>query len=119
MILCGDFNVCPGSLDTWNEDELHGSIFHTDEERERLTRVLGWGLADVYRELHPEGRSFSWWDYRAGAFHRNHGLRIDLVLASRPLLARVRSVETDRDARKKRGELQPSDHAPVVIEVDI
>lgn len=119
MVLCGDFNVCPGPLDTWNEDELHGSIFHTDEERERIARLLGWGLADVYRELHPDGRSFSWWDYRAGAFHRNHGLRIDLLLASRPLTARVHSAETDREFRKKKGELQPSDHAPVVIEVDI
>jgi exodeoxyribonuclease-3 len=118
MVLCGDFNVCPGPLDTWNEDALKGSIFHTDEERERIDRLLAWGLSDVYRELHPEGRSFSWWDYRAGAFHRNHGLRIDLVLASRPLMARVRSAGTDRDARKKKGELQPSDHAPVLIEVD-
>ncbi len=118
MVLCGDFNVCPGALDSWNEGELNGSIFHTDEERERVDRLLAWGLADAYRALHPDGRSFSWWDYRAGAFHRNHGLRIDLVLASRPLMAGVRSAQTDREFRKKQGDLQPSDHAPVVIEVD-
>jgi len=118
MILCGDFNICPGPLDTWDEAALRGSIFHTDQERERMAALTAWGLTDVYRHLHPDGRSFSWWDYRAGAFHRNLGLRIDLVLAGGPLKARVRSAETDRDYRKKKGELQPSDHAPVVVEIE-
>lgn len=116
-VLCGDFNVCPGALDSWNESALQGQIFHTDEERSRVRRLLDWGLVDLYRDLHPAGRSFTWWDYRAGAFHRNHGLRIDLLLASAPVRDRLETVETDRDFRKKRDELTASDHAPVVADL--
>ncbi len=118
MVLCGDFNICPSGVDSWNEAELAGTIFHTAEERERLGRLLDWGLVDLYRHLHPEGRSFSWWDYRGGSFHRNHGLRIDLLLATPSLRDRVRSVGTDRDFRKKRLELTASDHAPVMADLE-
>jgi exodeoxyribonuclease-3 len=117
-IVCGDFNVCPAPIDSWNEAELRGSIFHTDEERARLRRLLELGLRDVFRETHPELQAFSWWDYRGGAFHRRQGLRIDLLLASEPVMGRVRAAEIDREWRKKRGELIPSDHAPVVAELD-
>lgn len=117
MVLCGDFNVCPAARDSWNEAELKGRIFHTEEERARLRRLLDWGLVDLYRDLHPEGREFTWWDYRAGAFHRNHGLRIDLLLATTPVRERLEAVGTDRDFRKKKGELTASDHAPVVAEI--
>jgi exodeoxyribonuclease-3 len=116
-ILCGDFNVCPGALDSWNEAELRGTIFHTDEERARLARLLAGGLHDAFRERNPALQAFSWWDYRGGAFHRRQGLRIDLVLATPPLLGRVRTVEIDRDWRKKHDALIPSDHAPVVMEL--
>jgi exodeoxyribonuclease-3 len=116
-IICGDFNVCPSELDTWDEGLLHGTIFHTDAERARLARLDELGLRDAFRRLHPATRAFSWWDYRGGSFPRNHGLRIDLILVADPLLARVRSVEIDRDFRKKQGELTPSDHAPVVLEL--
>jgi exodeoxyribonuclease-3 len=112
-ILCGDFNVCPAALDSWNETELRGSIFHTDEERARFARLLAPGLHDAFRERNPALQAFSWWDYRGGAFHRRQGLRIDFVLATPPLLDRVRAVEIDRDWRKKRDALIPSDHAPV------
>jgi len=117
LVLCGDFNICPGHLDSWNESELKGRIFHTDEERGRFQRLIDWGLVDVYRELLPGGRDFSWWDYRAGAFYRNHGLRIDLILASRPILERVTKVEIDRDYRKKKEGLTASDHAPVIVHI--
>jgi exodeoxyribonuclease-3 len=118
LVLCGDFNIVPGPSDSWNEDGLAGSIFHTEEERRRLGALLDWGLHDLFRELHPGAREFSWWDYRGGAFHRGHGLRIDLVLATRPVLERARDAVIDRDYRKKKGDLTPSDHAPVILELE-
>ncbi len=118
VVLGGDFNVCPGPLDSWDEQALHGSIFHTDEERARLQRLLDWGFVDVFRARHPDSQAFSWWDYRGGAFHRRQGLRIDLLLATRSALKRVRSVEIDRDYRKKKEGLTPSDHAPVIVDLD-
>ncbi len=118
VVLGGDFNVCPGPLDSWDEQALHGSIFHTDEERARLQRLLDWGFVDVFRARHPDTQAFSWWDYRGGAFHRRQGLRIDLLLATRSALKRVRSVEIDRDYRKKKEGLTPSDHAPVIADLD-
>jgi exodeoxyribonuclease-3 len=104
-VLCGDFNVCPTPLDSWNEQELAGHIFHTEEERRRFARLL---------EL---GQAFSWWDYRGGAFHRKQGLRIDFLLTSAPVLARVQSVEIDREYRKKQDGLTASDHAPVFADL--
>jgi exodeoxyribonuclease-3 len=80
--------------------------------------LLEWGLVDLYRDRHPDEKAFSWWDYRGGAFHRGHGLRIDLLLASRSLAPRVRSVEIDRDYRKKKEGLTASDHAPVFADLD-
>ena len=118
MVLGGDFNVVPEPLDSWNEEALAGAIFHTDVERERLLRLKEWGFVDVFRRLHPDTQAFSWWDYRSGAFHRRQGLRIDLLLATRGALARVRSVEIDRDWRKKQEGLTPSDHAPVVADLE-
>jgi exodeoxyribonuclease-3 len=111
--LCGDFNLCPTALDSWNEEALRGHIFHTDEERARWQRLLALGFTDLFRAQHPDKQAFSWWDYRDGAFHRGHGLRIDFVLASAPLVPRVRAVEIDRDYRKKQGGFTASDHAPV------
>lgn len=117
-VLCGDFNLCPAPIDSWNEAELKGSLFHTDEERSRFQKLLAAGFHDVFRERHPERGSFSWWDYRAGAFHMNRGLRIDLTLATEPVMRRVRSIEIDRDFRKKKEGLLPSDHAPVFMDLD-
>ena len=112
-MLGGDFNVCPTPLDTWNEAELHGGIFHTDAERQRMQALAGWGLTDLFRRVHPETQAFSWWDYRGGAFHRRQGLRIDFLLATAPVSGRVQQAEIDRDYRKKREGWTPSDHAPV------
>jgi len=116
-VLCGDFNVCPGALDSWNEEELRGSIHHTDEERERFQALLDWGFVDVYRRAFPRTQAFSWWDYRGGAFHRGRGLRIDILLATRSVTDRVGTVEIDRDFRKKKRGLTPSDHAPVWMDL--
>ena len=115
LIVGGDFNLCPTDLDSWNENVLAGAIFHTKDERDRFRRLTEWGLADVFRVRHPDTKAFSWWDYRSGAFHRGMGLRIDLILATKPALDRVESIEIDRDYRKKKDGLIPSDHAPVLL----
>ena len=85
-------------------------------ERAELAALREWGLADTYRSQRPERGRFSWWDYRAGMFHRNEGMRIDLLYATKPVAERVVWAEIDREARK--GPPTPSDHAPVVIDLD-
>jgi exodeoxyribonuclease-3 len=116
-VLCGDLNICPAPIDSWNEEMLRGTIFHTDEERECFSRLQDWGLRDLFRQTHPETRAFSWWDYRGGSFHRNQGLRIDFLLGTARVMERVKSIEIDRDYRKKKESLTPSDHAPVMAEI--
>ena len=111
-VLCGDFNICPAPIDSWNEETLRGTIFHTDDERDRFRRLLDLGFKDLFREAHPDIRAFSWWDYRGGAFHRKQGLRIDILLGTASVTDRLRSIEIDRDYRKKVAGLTPSDHAP-------
>jgi len=117
-VLCGDFNIVPTAIDSWNEAEFYGSIFHTDAERERMKALFGLGLHDLFRALEPESQAFSWWDYRGGAFHRKRGLRIDFLLGTKAVLDRLHSVEIDRDFRKKKDGLTASDHAPVIADLD-
>ena len=117
-VVAGDFNICPTPLDSWNEKALAGNIFHTDEERQRYRRLLDLGFVDAWRSCHPDRQAFSWWDYRAGGFHRNHGLRIDFLLASPSVAARLGGAEIDRDYRKKKEGLTASDHAPVWIDFE-
>ncbi|MCZ6782897.1 MAG: exodeoxyribonuclease III [Proteobacteria bacterium] len=117
-VVCGDFNIVPEAIDSWNEAGLTGAIFHTDEERARLRKLHAWGLRDVFRERHPETAAFSWWDYRGGAFHKNQGLRIDFLLASKSVLGRVREVTIDREYRKKKDGLTTSDHTPVMADLE-
>jgi exodeoxyribonuclease-3 len=88
----------------------------TPAEREAFARLCRWGLVDAYRLCHPEAGRYTWWDYRGGAFHMNQGMRIDHLLVTVPLAARVLSAEIDREARK--GKPVPSDHAPLFIDVD-
>ncbi|MAI78721.1 MAG: exodeoxyribonuclease III [Deltaproteobacteria bacterium] len=116
-IICGDFNICPSDLDTWDAQSHIGGIFHTAAERQRMESVVEWGFSDLFRELHPDETAFTWWDYRGGAFHRKHGLRIDFILGTASIKDRLQSVTVDRDWRKKRGELKPSDHAPVYADL--
>ena len=94
-----------------------GTIFHTDAERTRFARLLASGWVDLFRAANPEAREFTWWDYRAGAFHKGQGLRIDFLLGTPALAARVRSVSIDREWRKKQEGLVASDHAPVIAEL--
>jgi exodeoxyribonuclease-3 len=117
-VLCGDFNVVPAAIDSWNEARFRGRIFHTDEERTRFRALLESGFVDLFRERHPETAAFSWWDYRGGAFHRKQGLRIDFLLGTAGVLERIRGVEIDREYRKKKDGLTASDHAPVMVDLD-
>ena len=118
LALVGDYNICPSPLDTWDEELLNGTIFHTDAERDCINQLKALGLADLFRSKYPEERLFSWWDYRGGSFYKNQGLRIDLMLGSPALRERVTDVYTDRDFRKKRNDQTPSDHAPVIAVIE-
>ncbi len=113
----GDLNICSSPLDSWDEEKLAGRIFHTEAERERIARLTSDGWVDLYRHRYPDKQSFSWWDYRAGAFHRNHGLRIDLMFGTAPLVDELEEVWIDRDYRKKQAGLTASDHAPVIVDL--
>jgi exodeoxyribonuclease-3 len=117
LIVTGDFNVAPSDLDVHDPILWAGKNLASEPERQRVQRLVDWGLVDLGRAAAGEGTGpFSWWDYRMGAFHRGWGLRIDLVLGTAPLAARLVSVEVDREERKPTaGEGKPSDHAPVVL----
>jgi len=120
LLVGGDFNVCPTDLDSYGGARFQGHIFHTDAERALLARLRGAGLVDLYRHKYPETIAYSWWDYRAGCFHKNEGMRLDMLFASGALAARVKDVYVDREYRKK-GKASgavPSDHAPVVAVIE-
>ena len=114
VIVTGDFNIAPEDIDVWDPEALIGSTHVSAPEREVLSDLCAWGLTDIYRDQHPEPKLFSWWDYRDGGFHKNHGMRIDLLLVSESVAKRTKMTVVDRNARK--GE-KPSDHAPVVMEL--
>lgn len=116
LVLGGDLNATPADEDVWDPARAHGGTHVSDAERAALKELRDWGLVDAYRLCRPEANRFSWWDYRAGMFHRNEGMRIDLLYVTSPLADRVVWAEIDREARK--GKPTPSDHAPVVIDLD-
>jgi exodeoxyribonuclease III len=117
LVLAGDYNVTPADEDVWDAVKAHGGTHVSGPEREALARLREWGLADAYRIANPDVRGrFSWWDYRAGMFHRNEGMRIDLLYVTRSVGSRVVWSEIDREARK--GPPIPSDHAPVAVDLD-
>jgi exodeoxyribonuclease-3 len=116
VIVCGDFNIAPDDRDVWDPAAFAGSTHVQPEERAALGALIDWGLVDVFRRHHDADGLFSWWDYRAGNFHKKKGMRIDLVLATASLAERSTWALIDRNARK--GKL-PSDHAPVVVEFDV
>ena len=114
VVLCGDLNVAPEDRDVWDVQAVHGSTHVTDVERARFQALLDWGMVDVFRQAHPdEDRLYTWWDYRAGNFHKHKGMRIDHVLATPALADRLCWSIIDRNARKGPG---PSDHAPLLAE---
>ena len=116
LVLGGDFNVAPEDIDVWDPRKCHGGTHVSTAERRAFARLLELGLVDTYRLHHSEGGRYTWWDYRAGHFHKNFGMRIDHLLASTPLRDRTIWAEIDREARK--GKPTPSDHAPLVIDID-
>jgi len=116
LVLGGDYNVTPADEDVWDPVKAHGGTHVSPPERDALARLRAWGLQDGYRVVRPEPGRFSWWDYRAGMFHRNEGMRIDLLYVTEPVARRVVAAEIDREARK--GPPTPSDHAPVTLDLD-
>ncbi len=115
LILLGDFNIAPDDRDVYDPDAWAGRVHFHPVEHAALARLTGWGLHDVFRKHHEQAGAYSWWDYRGGAFPRDRGLRIDLVLATRAMLERSKGCEIDREERKEaKGQSKPSDHAPVV-----
>lgn len=116
LVLVGDFNITADDRDTHDPEGLRETIHHTSEEREQFQALLSLGLVDAFRLFEQPEKSYSWWDYREMAFRRNKGLRIDHILVSQALQPRVRSCVIDRAPRKNE---RPSDHTPVVVELDL
>ncbi len=114
LVIGGDFNVAPEDMDVYDMADYVGATHVSGPERAAVAALRDWGLVDAYRLHHPEPGKFSWWDYRAGNFHKGLGMRIDHLYVTKPVADRCTAAEIDRDARK--GKL-PSDHAPVYIDL--
>jgi exodeoxyribonuclease-3 len=115
-VVCGDMNIAPSDADVFDPVAYVGQTHVTERERAALAKLQDLGLHDVVRERWPTEQVFTYWDYRAGMFHQNLGMRIDLILASAPVAARTQAAWVDRQARKGTG---PSDHAPVIVDLDV
>jgi exodeoxyribonuclease-3 len=115
LVACGDFNVAPTDADVWDPAAFAGATHVTAPERDALTGLRALGLLDVVPKPMKGPNPFTYWDYRAGMFHKDMGMRIDLVYASEPVAGRVRAAYVDREARKGK---HPSDHAPIVVDLD-
>ena len=113
-MITGDFNVAPEDRDVWSMKAFAGATHVTEPERAAVRRLEEWGLVDTFRTVYDQERLYSYWDYRGGDFHQGRGMRIDLVLASPPVADRVTWALVDRNARKGK---QPSDHAPVLVDL--
>ncbi len=116
LVVLGDFNIAPEDRDVHDPAAWLGQVLCSEPERSALQHILALGLVDVFRRFEQAEKAFSWWDYRAAAFRRNHGLRIDLILASAGLADRCRESRIDKEPRKSE---RPSDHAPVLATFDI
>ena len=115
VVVCGDINIAPADADVFDPLAYANETHVTPDERAALADLQALGLSDVVRDRWPDERVYSYWDYRAGMFHKNLGMRIDLVLAGAPVAERVKAAWVDRAARKGTG---PSDHAPVIVDLD-
>ena len=113
LAICGDFNIAPDDADVKNPDKWRASVLCDPRVRDAYQGLLDWGLVDVFRQKHPDGGIYSWWDYRMLGFPKNDGLRIDGVLATRVLAERLEDAFVDREERKGK---KPSDHAPVIVD---
>lgn len=115
IVVCGDFNVTFDDRDVWDPQGFRGQLHCTDVEREALGLLVGYGLHDALRKFHEQGGLYTWWDYRGLGFQKNEGMRIDHMLMSDAALDACTAVWIDRDARKGK---TPSDHVPVVAELE-
>ena len=118
VAVCGDFNVAPDDRDVHDPDMFAHATHTSEPERLRLAALQDWGLADLFRIHHRGDGLFSWWDYRAGSFHKRMGMRIDLLLGSAPIARTSRFALIDRNERKGSRKDPPSDHAPVFADFD-
>lgn len=116
LLVCGDFNVAPQPIDVYDPARWDGRVLFHPKERAAFAELLAWGLVDAYRARHPAPGAYTWWDYRTGAFRNNQGLRIDHVLVTEPLAGRVRDIRIDLTPRRRE---RPSDHAPLLVELDL
>ena len=116
LLVCGDMNVAPGDLDVWDPFAFEGRVQCHPDERARIAALLDWGLTDTFRDVNPFETQFSWWDYQKMGFRRNHGMRIDHIFLTSPLMAKCQRVEI---LRAVRGWDNPSDHAPVCVDLDV
>lgn len=114
VVVAGDFNIAPTDIDVWDPARFVDATHTSAPEREALAAIEAWGLVDTFRLRHPDPGLYSWWDYRAGSFHKHQGMRIDLVLGTPSVADRVVYATIDRNARKGQ---QPSDHAPVIVDL--
>ncbi len=114
VIVTGDFNIAPTDLDVYDPKKFVGATHVSPAERAELQALCDWGMTDLFRKHHADGKLYSWWDYRAGDFHQGRGLRIDLVLGTKTVADRCEFAVVDRNARKG---LLPSDHAPVIVDL--
>ena len=118
MLACGGhYTGAPTDYSFWYALGAHGGTHVSPRERAAVEKLRDWGMVDVVRQFHPETGFFTWWDYRAGHFHKNFGMRIDHVYATPSLAARAVAAERDRDARKPSTYPGiPSDHAPLIVD---
>jgi exodeoxyribonuclease III len=114
LLVCGDFNVAPNDEDVFDPLAMRGQILFSDPERAALRELMAFGLFDALRHVDQRPKRFTWWDYRAGSWERNLGLRIDHLLLTRPLIERIKSVTIFEE---ERGRKNPSDHVPVMVEL--
>ncbi len=114
VVVGGDFNIAPDDRDVHDPKALVGATHVSQAERDRLGELEAWGVTDVFRRFHDGDKMYSWWDYRGGDFHQGRGMRIDLLLCSPSVLERAEWTIVDRNARKGK---QPSDHAPVIVDL--
>ena len=116
LVLGATLKSPPTDQDVWDPKACHGGTHVSPPERAAFARLERWGLVDAYRKHHPEPDRYTWWDYRAGDFHKNYGMRIDHLLVTPAVAARTVAAEIDREARK--GKPIPSDHAPLTVDLD-
>ncbi len=116
LVLAGDFNIAPGPGDVASPNKWQGTVLFNEEMTARLEELLDWGLEDLLAKVHPGGGIYSWWDFRTRGFEKDDGLRIDHVLATSPVGAGCKDAWVDREERARE---KPSDHAPVLVEVEL